>query len=127
MSTLPILFNSPASTVSGHAFNDRLFDQTDNETSGLERLRQFCLCKDGFEIGELDLKKRGPGDLIGFDQHGLAQFKHFDWNKDIRLIASAKALSKDVCDGDFRLEKNHFLKQAIAERFGGDFLQSDIS
>lgn len=43
----------------------------------LQRLQQFLKCRDGFEISELDLKLRGPGDYVGTDQSGHVIKKKF--------------------------------------------------
>jgi ATP-dependent DNA helicase RecG len=37
-----------------------------------DRLKKFLLCKDGFEVAELDLSVRGAGEMLGTRQSGLA-------------------------------------------------------
>ncbi|BBM89473.1 ATP-dependent DNA helicase RecG [Spirochaetota bacterium] len=58
------------------------------ETYG--RLEQFANVKDGFKIAELDLKIRGPGELIGLKQSGLPPLKIADLVKDEEILIAAR-------------------------------------
>ncbi|MBI2070008.1 MAG: ATP-dependent DNA helicase RecG [Elusimicrobia bacterium] len=91
----------------------------------LDRLKRFCECRSGFEIGELDLELRGPGELLGRVQHGDFDLGYFDWKQDKDLIPAARALVHRQVQGDAALDPQ--LRRAVEERFGRDFLQSDIS
>src|SRR5690606_17974180 len=39
-----------------------------------ERIRTMCKTNDGFEIAEVDMRLRGPGDLMGTQQSGVLNF-----------------------------------------------------
>ncbi len=55
-----------------------------------QRLEEFALISDGFEIAELDLKNRLSGDLInGLIQHGN-EFKFFDFSSDEKILKKVK-------------------------------------
>ena len=58
------------------------------------RLETMCSTNDGFEIAEVDLKLRGPGDIMGKQQSGVLQLKIADLvrDKDILLVARNEAL-----------------------------------
>jgi len=59
--------------------------------------RLFALQKElsGFELAELDLKLRGPGELFGTKQHGFHELKIASW-KDTKLIKIAKMTADDA-------------------------------
>lgn len=51
-----------------------------------KRLSLFCNNHNGFEIAELDLQYRGPGEISGIKQSGWADLKMADIIKDIQLF-----------------------------------------
>ncbi len=55
----------------------------------------MCKTNDGFEIAEVDLKLRGPGDLMGTQQSGVLNLQIADFvrDKDIFQIARFKLLN----------------------------------
>ncbi|WP_309640869.1 ATP-dependent DNA helicase RecG [Flavobacterium sp.] len=58
------------------------------------RMETMCRTNDGFEIAEVDLKLRGPGDLMGKQQSGVLNLQIADIvrDKDILLIARHEAI-----------------------------------
>ncbi|KKM84711.1 hypothetical protein LCGC14_1296360 [marine sediment metagenome] len=58
-----------------------------------DRVRFLETCDDGFEVAEKDLELRGPGELAGNRQTGLAEFKLTDLVSDYGLI---KRVRKDL-------------------------------
>ncbi len=56
------------------------------DTSAKERLSLFCKSNDGFKIADLDLKLRGPGEIIGFKQSGWDELKFADIINDAYLF-----------------------------------------
>ncbi|MFZ4679055.1 MAG: ATP-dependent DNA helicase RecG, partial [Flavobacterium sp.] len=58
------------------------------------RLETMCKTNDGFEIAEVDLKLRGPGDIMGKQQSGVLQLQIADLvrDRDILLVARNEAL-----------------------------------
>ena len=47
-----------------------LLHSEDADAAALERITLFCKSNDGFKIAEMDLKYRGPGEVIGYKQSG---------------------------------------------------------
>ncbi|MFQ5925801.1 MAG: ATP-dependent DNA helicase RecG [Terriglobia bacterium] len=55
-----------------------------------ERLETMVRTGDGFEIAEIDLKLRGPGEFFGTRQHGFAGFRIGNLLRDHELLATAR-------------------------------------
>jgi len=59
-----------------------------------ERLDTLRRSNDGFEIAEKDLQLRGPGELLGTRQTGLAAFRLADLARDADLLPQVHALAE---------------------------------
>jgi ATP-dependent DNA helicase RecG len=55
------------------------------------RMRAFAETDDGFRIAELDLEIRGPGEIFGERQSGMAPLRVADLRSDLPLLAVARA------------------------------------
>ena len=71
-----------------------LTDKKDEEV--IERLRFIENNLDGFKISEFDLKLRGPGDIIGTQQSGIANFVLGDLQKDQVMMRYALEDAKNI-------------------------------
>ena len=69
------------------------------------RLQTMVRTNDGFEIAEVDLKLRGPGDLMGTQQSGLLHLKIADIVKDNQILKTARYHAMQLLKEDPRLEK----------------------
>jgi len=67
---------------------------------GRKRLETMVRTNDGFEIAEVDLKLRGPGDLQGTQQSGLLDLKLADLTKDEALLVLAREKACELLDAD---------------------------
>ena len=61
-----------------------------------ERLEAMRRTDDGFEIAEVDLKLRGPGELLGTRQTGDRSFRVADWSRDQDLLEEATRLAQGL-------------------------------
>ena len=61
-----------------------------------ERLDTLRRSNDGFEIAEKDLQLRGPGELLGTRQTGLAAFRLADLVRDADLLPQVHALAEQL-------------------------------
>jgi ATP-dependent DNA helicase RecG len=64
------------------------------------RLETMANTNDGFEIAEVDLKLRGPGDLSGTQQSGVLNLKLADLAKDQQMLSAARELALEIIDDD---------------------------
>lgn len=76
------------------------------------RLETMVRTSDGFEIAEVDLKLRGPGDLMGTQQSGILNLKIADIVKDNDILKTARYYALQLLkeDPDLELEKNQVVK-----------------
>ena len=63
-----------------------------------ERFEALKRTNDGFEIAAEDLKLRGPGDILGTRQSGLANFVLGDILKDTKIIEAAKNDARTILE-----------------------------
>ncbi|KOH44652.1 ATP-dependent DNA helicase RecG [Sunxiuqinia dokdonensis] len=88
-----------------------------------KRLETMVRTNDGFEIAEVDLQLRGPGDIEGTQQSGLGlNLNIANLGKDGEILRIARNLASDILDDDPRLEKEehkllryHYLKMKNTE------------
>lgn len=73
------------------------------------RLETMVRTNDGFDIAEVDLKLRGPGDLMGTQQSGLLNLKIADIVKDNQILKSARYYAMQLLKADPKLEKDEHL------------------
>jgi ATP-dependent DNA helicase RecG len=64
------------------------------------RLETMVRSSDGFEIAEVDLKLRGPGDIMGTQQSGVLDLKIADIVKDKDILQEARYYAKRVLKRD---------------------------
>lgn len=69
------------------------------------RLETMVITNDGFEIAEVDLKLRGPGNLMGTQQSGILHLKIADVVKDTFILTEARKEAKKLLDSDSDLLK----------------------
>ncbi len=81
------------------------------------RLETMTATTDGFKIAEVDLKLRGPGDLMGTQQSGVLQLKIADIIKDNQWLKTARSDAQMVLRKDPKLEtqENTPLRQTLAK------------
>ncbi len=81
------------------------------------RLETMCKTNDGFEIAEVDLKLRGPGDIMGKQQSGVLNLQIADLvkDKDILLVARNEALKLLKKDPSMTLPEHQTLRTIFIE------------
>ena len=85
----------------------------------MEKLAVLERTSDGFEIAEADLHFRGPGDVLGTAQSGMAEMKFTDFLADTHLLRRARDLAEVILREDSHLDGRHGnLRGLIADRTG---------
>jgi ATP-dependent DNA helicase RecG len=64
------------------------------------RLETMVRTTNGFEIADVDLRIRGPGDLSGTQQSGITDLKVADLGKDGAILAQAREAARGVLEKD---------------------------
>ncbi len=67
------------------------------------RLETMCRTNDGFEIAEVDLQLRGPGDLAGVQQSGTLDLKIADLARDQQILMAAREAALAILENDPQL------------------------
>jgi ATP-dependent DNA helicase RecG len=80
-----------------------------------KRMRAMVSTTDGFELAELDMKLRGPGDIEGTQQSGLIDLKVADVNHDQNILQKARQAAFKMIDEDpgLNLQKHKDLKEYL--------------
>jgi ATP-dependent DNA helicase RecG len=91
-------------------------DATENE-----RLQAMSRTNSGFELADLDLKTRGPGEFLGTRQAGFASTLKMASITDIPLIEKARTQAQALFESDPYLQQpEHALLAEAFERFWGE-------
>jgi ATP-dependent DNA helicase RecG len=93
------------------------------------RLSTMVKTQDGFEIADVDLKLRGPGDVMGTRQSGVLNLKIGDLTKDASLLSLAREWAQFTLKEDVRLEKpeNRKLRAEFLSKYKSKLSWSRIS
>jgi ATP-dependent DNA helicase RecG len=72
------------------------------------RLSTMVKTNNGFEIAEIDLQLRGPGDLQGTQQSGVLDLHIADLAKDQKILQEARITAQEIVDSDPYLEHPYY-------------------
>ena len=83
---------------------------------GKTRLQTMVKTNDGFEIAEVDLRLRGPGNLMGTQQSGVLELKIADVIKDSSLLKVARDTAQQIIkkDPDFTGQEHQVIKRTLS-------------
>lgn len=86
-----------------------------------KRLETMVRTNNGFEISEIDLELRGPGDITGTQQSGTVELKVADLVKDQVILKEARNTVIEIFDQDPSLENpdNSLLRSFLAKKNTG--------
>jgi len=81
----------------------------------MKRMDTMVMTNDGFQISEVDLQLRGPGDLMGTQQSGVLNLKLADLARDGQIVSLAREKAREILekDPDLLLAENLRLNQRM--------------
>jgi ATP-dependent DNA helicase RecG len=85
-------------------------------TDSRKRLETMVGTNDGFEIAEMDMKLRGPGDIEGTQQSGIGfDLKIANLGKDGKILQLARDVASEVLKDDpaLKSEQNRLLRHNL--------------
>jgi len=93
-----------------------------------ERLEAIGASDDGFDIAERDLRLRGPGEVFGARQSGLAPFRVADLSRDADLLRRARADAQSWIerDPDLRAPESALLRRKLMALHGAALGLADV-
>ncbi len=105
-----------------------LFPRSDIGDEELERLKLFASNHDGFALAELDLKLRGPGELLGTRQKGLPTLRIADLSRDAEILQLARSLACEIIATDplLNLPEHAKLHRQVVAKHGATLEISDV-
>jgi ATP-dependent DNA helicase RecG len=78
--------------------------------SARQRLRIIYENNDGFEVARLDLKLRGPGEILGARQSGVPMLRFADLEKDLELLEAARDVAAAMVRSHPDLVQKHLAR-----------------
>lgn len=79
----------------------------------LDKLRVLEQTNDGFRIAEEDLRLRGPGEVLGTAQSGMAGLRFVEYLADTNLVREARQLAEQMLQRDPDLRNHPALRECI--------------
>lgn len=99
-------------------------------SNGRKRIETMVNTNDGFEISEVDLKLRGPGDIEGTQQSGIPlDLKIANLGRDTQILLFARQIAEEIINQDPNLSKpeHAILKTQMERKWKYEFNWSQIS
>ena len=102
-----------------HAGYACLFETSDDAQEN-ERLVALQQSTDGFELSEIDMRLRGPGNLFSTKQHGFPPLLIADLVRDQEILKRSQADAREIIARAPELESDELsrLKQLVFSRYG---------
>jgi ATP-dependent DNA helicase RecG len=82
-----------------------------------QRLKVLEQSQDGFFISEMDMRFRGPGEVLGRRQSGVADFTLASLVEDEEILILARQAAEKVIEIDVDLERWYLMKQELRSRY----------
>lgn len=95
-----------------------LINEGNNKVAN-QRMKAIESTNDGFKISEMDLKLRGPGEIIGTKQHGLPDLKIANLLRDISILKEAQYISSFIIKNEYLNNNKEYIhiKEKLIDTF----------
>jgi len=92
------------------------------------RLNAMVKYSSGFDLAEVDLKLRGPGDIFGKMQSGFPNLKFADLASDQKILISAKNDAFDIIEQDLNLNNpaNKVIKRKLKNFYSDNLVYATV-
>ncbi|MFN7227493.1 MAG: ATP-dependent DNA helicase RecG [Synechococcaceae cyanobacterium] len=100
----------------GAAASHCLLIQHGSNAQARQRLEVLVGSNDGFEIAEMDLRLRGPGQVLGTRQSGLPDLALASLADDGDLLELAREVAREIVEEDPDLQRHPHLESALAQQ-----------
>ena len=90
-----------------------LYDGEEEEEK--EKLQVLEKTEDGFVVAEEDLKRRGPGELVGVRQSGLPDFRYVNFIQDFKMMEVARADALEIIRHPKKEENQAIFQKMLQE------------
>ncbi|MEB3348730.1 MAG: ATP-dependent DNA helicase RecG [Cyanobacteriota bacterium] len=100
----------------GAAASHCLLIQHGSNAQARQRLEVLVGSNDGFEIAEMDLRLRGPGQVLGTRQSGLPDLALASLTDDGDLLELAREVARDIVEKDPQLRQHPQLAAALEQQ-----------
>lgn len=97
----------------GAAASHCLLINASSHPQARQRLEVLVRSTDGFEIAEMDLRLRGPGQMLGTAQSGLPDLALASLSEDGEVLEDARRVARELVDRDPSLASAPLLRQAL--------------
>ncbi len=85
-----------------------------NSDVALQRLKYMVKFNSGFDLAELDLQMRGPGEIYGIKQSGIPDLKIASFT-DLKMLNKVRSYAQRLVDEDVELKQYPKLQEKIAK------------
>ena len=94
----------------------------------IQRLKALESTDDGFELSQLDLQLRGPGNILGTRQTGFPPLRIADLIRDEAILKDAQQKAREIIGRDPDLAEPHYkrLRQLVLARYRKSLDLSDV-
>jgi ATP-dependent DNA helicase RecG len=101
---------------------------SDDSSAESKRLQTFADIDDGFELAQMDLQMRGPGNLLSTRQTGFPPLRIADLIQDERTLIEVRDIARDIVEADPKLTNatNARLRRLVVSRYAQVLELSDV-